>query len=219
MRWTIIGKHSFNSFGLLSISNLSKQDGYDDYFSLRDKTKYGKPESNKDSTSQGSSNKYSKERNKYYNNRDRYSNEPYPSTEEKHSYDKKKYSYEDQKYKNRDRYSDKWTMHGNQGERHYHTDRYNSNRYQEHRYNSNRYENNRHQEKNEHYSNNRNNYASDRLGYVGDSNEFIKDRYENDHYQGSEREQDNIREGAMFFHRRQMVEPSEESINHLSYGK
>merc|ERR1719474_1087665 len=96
------------------VDHNSKQDGYDDYFSLRDKTKYEKPESNKDSTSQGSSNEYSKERNKYYNNRDRYLNERYPSTEKKHSYDKDKYSYEHQKYGNRDRYSDKSTMHGNQ---------------------------------------------------------------------------------------------------------
>merc|ERR1711915_69729 len=108
--------------------------------------------------------------------------------------------------------------------RHYHTDRYDSNRYQEHRYDSNRpqenrYESNIHQENKDHYSNNRKSYASDRIGYVGDSNEFIEDRYENDRYQESEREQNNVREGAMFFHRRQMVEPSEETINHLSYGK
>ena len=130
------------------------------------------------------------------------------------------------------KYQDKYDQNGsNEGERYYHTKVKDSNT--------------RYQQNWDRNSANRDRYATDRLGYAEDTDRYNtvqanndlseKETYQyrtplvpdkvqslNDRYKGSSdrfEEENGIREGTMFFHKRQIAEPSSDSVSHVSYGR
>jgi len=245
----------------------SQQDGYDDFFSLKDKSSMS-DNRNKNRYSQDrysqNRDRYSEDRDRYSDDRDRYSDDKDRYSEDRDRYsqngdkldedrdvytgerhqqdrdrvseDRDRYSQDRDRYsQNRDKYpqnQDKYDQNGsNEGERYYHTKEKDSNT--------------RYQQNWDRNSANRDRYATDRLGYAEDTDRYNtvqanndlseKETYQyrtplvpdkvqslNDRYKGSSdrfEEENGIREGTMFFHKRQIAEPSSDSVSHVSYGR
>merc|ERR1711874_159216 len=147
--------------------------------------------------------------------RDRCSND-----RDKISQDRDRYLEDRDRYsEDRDRYSEERDRYSNEGEPYYHT----KTRYPLDKEKDPGLHNTKDWEK---HTGSRDRYATDRLGYAADTDTSTPDLYEKesypyrapDRYQGFEEEEDR-REGTMFFHRRQISEPSIDTLSHVSYGK
>ena len=227
----------------------SKQSGFGDFFSLRDKP--GKSDgvysANRDRDPQDRNryqdrDRYSQDRDRYSQDRDRYSQDRYSQgdrhQQDRYSNDKDRYSDKKDRYFNdKDRYSNDNDKYLNDKDRYSNNrDRYSENRYSEDR--------DRYSVTGERYYHTKNRsqldkhedgdwkrpdrYATDRLGLAGDNHENDSHQYRTPLYPDNawdqevsdrRKEEEVVRKGTMFFHRRQIPESNTDTGSHVSYGK
>ena len=230
----------------------SQQDGYDDFFSVKDKssTLVNRYQQNKNRYPQDrdrysqEKDRYSEDKGAYSGNRDRYNQDRdrFSQDQDRYSQDRDRYSQDRERFSQKgdgfDKLSNDKNNYSNDRERYHHSkDKYSTDKVKN--------SNTQYTEDINRYSDARDRYSTDRVGYAEDTDRYntvqakpdlsqqesyqyrtplVPDRVQsvNDRNKGSVgrfEDDDGIREGTMFFNKRQIAEPSSEKVNHISYGK